>query len=254
MSAHAAWRLTIYGSVGGSAVQLSELYFLDAAQADLSVGGTPGASSGNGALAFDRNTATSWQSSGLPASIWYSMPNPCDVRYVRLRLGGVTAYIPRDPLDLRLSHSDDGGASWSPETAYILPLVSGTFTTSGDILISVYDRAAVSVGSLPLPGRLYQDMRHARVTSGVIADRVMFRSSASSPEAPFESGRVWLLRAADGFKAWEGWSDAQGYYRAEGLELGVAYIAVGIDPWGNHKTAAAGPVVATLTGVPPDTQ
>lgn len=97
-------------------------------------------------------------------------------------------------------------------------------------------------------GRLLQDMRHTTPTLGVIADRVMFRSSASSPEAPFATGRVWLLRAADGFKSWEGYSDAQGYYRAEGLELGVAYIAVGIDPWGNHKTAAAGPVVATLNG------
>ena len=55
---------------------------------------------------------------------------------------------------------------------------------------------------------------------------------------------MWLLRALDGFKAWEGHSDAQGYYRAEGLELGVAYIAVAIDPWGNHKTVGAGPVVA----------
>ena len=96
----------------------------------------------------------------------------------------------------------------------------------------------------PQPGRLLQDYRHTTTTVGVIADRVMFKASASSPEAPFVSGRVWLLRAVDGFKAWEGYSDAQGYYRAEGLELGVAYIAVGIDPWGNHKAVGAGPVVA----------
>ena len=101
-------------------------------------------------------------------------------------------------------------------------------------------------GAVPAsrPGRLLNDMRHTTPTLGVIADRVMFRASAASPEAPFASGRVWLLRAADGFKAWEGYSDAQGYYLAEGLELGVAYIAVGIDPWGNHKTVGAGPVVA----------
>lgn len=101
-------------------------------------------------------------------------------------------------------------------------------------------------GAVPAPklDRLLQDMRHTTPTLGVIADRVMFRASATSPEAPFASGRVWLLRAADGFKAWEGYSDAQGYYRAEGLELGVAYIAVGIDPWGNHKTVGAGTVVA----------
>lgn len=101
-------------------------------------------------------------------------------------------------------------------------------------------------GAVPAsrPGRLLQDMRHTTPTLGVIADRVMLKTSASSPEVPFSSGRVWLLRAADGFKAWEGYSDAQGYYRADGLELGVAYIAVGIDPWGNHKPVGAGPVVA----------
>lgn len=92
--------------------------------------------------------------------------------------------------------------------------------------------------------RLRQDLRHVNSTTGVIADRCMFKASASSLEAPFPGGRVWLLRALDGFKAWEGHSDAQGYYRAEGLELGVAYIAVAIDPWGNHKTVGAGPVVA----------
>ena len=101
------------------------------------------------------------------------------------------------------------------------------------------------------PLRLRQDMRHTTPTLGVIADRVMFRASATSPEAPFASGRVWLLRAADGFKAWEGYSDANGDYRAEGLELGVTYIPVGIDPTGQHKAAAAGPAVATLTGERP---
>lgn len=101
--------------------------------------------------------------------------------------------------------------------------------------------------------RLAQDMRYTVASSGVIADRVMFRASAASPEAPFVNGRVWLLRAADGFKAWEGYSDAQGYYRAEGLELGVDYIPVGIDPTGQHKASAAGPAVATLTGERPPT-
>jgi hypothetical protein len=73
----------------------------------------------------------------------------------------------------------------------------------------------------------------------------MFKATPSSPESPFANGRVWLLRLADGYKAWEGWSDAGGYYTATGLELGVEYIAVGIDPYRNHKATGAGPVVAT---------
>lgn len=79
---------------------------------------------------------------------------------------------------------------------------------------------------------------------GVITDRMMFRASPSSPEVPFATGRVWLLRLADGYKAWEGWSDAGGYYTATGLELGIEYIAVGIDPYRNNKATGAGPVVA----------
>ena len=97
---------------------------------------------------------------------------------------------------------------------------------------------------LPQPSRLPQDYRHNTPTTGRIVDYVMLKASPTAPEVPFVRGRVWLLRTADGFKAWEGYSDAQGYYRAEGLELGVAYIAVAIDPWGNHKTVGAGPVVA----------
>ena len=81
-------------------------------------------------------------------------------------------------------------------------------------------------------------------TTGTITDRVMFKATPSSPESPFAQGRVWLLRLVDGYKAWEGWSNAAGYYTATGLELGVDYIAVGIDPLRNHKATGAGPVRA----------
>lgn len=94
-------------------------------------------------------------------------------------------------------------------------------------------------------GRALPDFRHAAAATGVITDRVMFKATPSSPESPFANGRIWLLRLADGYKAWEGWSDAGGYYTATGLELGVEYIAVGIDPYRNHKATGAGPVVAT---------
>ena len=101
-------------------------------------------------------------------------------------------------------------------------------------------------GALPLPNnaRLAQDYRHNTPTTGRIVDYVMLKASPTAPEVPFARGRVWLLRALDGYKAWEGFTDAAGRYSAEGLELGVAYIAVAIDPWGNHKTVGAGPVVA----------
>ena len=101
-------------------------------------------------------------------------------------------------------------------------------------------------GVLPLPhnNRLAQDYRHNTPTTGRIVDYMMLKASPTAPEVPFVRGRVWLLRALDGYKAWDGFTDAQGCYRADGLELGVSYIAVGIDPWGNHKAVGAGPVVA----------
>lgn len=98
------------------------------------------------------------------------------------------------------------------------------------------------VGLSPPSIRLRDDWRNFRTSLGVISDRVMLKTEAG--ELPFANGRVWLLRAADGWKAWEGWSDADGYYTATGLELHVEYIAVGIDPYRNNKATGAGPVMA----------
>lgn len=106
---------------------------------------------------------------------------------------------------------------------------------------------------LPQPNRLPQDYRHSTPTTGRIVDYMMLKASPTAPEVPFVRGRVWLLRAFDGYKAWDGFTDAQGCYSADGLELGVAYIPVGIDPTGTHKASAAGPAVATITGERPPT-
>lgn len=87
-----------------------------------------------------------------------------------------------------------------------------------------------------------QDLRHLRPTNGTISDVMVLKTAGG--EVPFVNGRVWLLRYADGFKSWEGWTDAAGAYTAHGLETGVDYVAVGIDPTRQHKTTGAGPVVA----------
>ena len=105
---------------------------------------------------------------------------------------------------------------------------------------AMYSGAALQ----PAVGAGQQDYRVVAATTGTLSDRVMYRATPTSPEAPFANGRVWLLRLADGYKAWEGWSDAQGNYTATGLEVGVEYIAVGIDPYRNYKATGAGPVRA----------
>ena len=82
---------------------------------------------------------------------------------------------------------------------------------------------------------------------GSITDRVMFRAAPAAPEQPFANAIVWLLRLADGRPAWRGLSDAAGWYTADGLELGVEYVAVGIDAYRHFKSVAAGPVVAVAS-------
>lgn len=111
---------------------------------------------------------------------------------------------------------------------------------------SVNGRAAARFAGVivhRVDGRLARDFRHLITTSGTISDVVVLKTGGG--EMPFTNGRVWLLRLADGYKAWEGWTDAAGAYTATGLELGVEYIAVGIDPLRNHKATGAGPVLAT---------
>lgn len=111
--------------------------------------------------------------------------------------------------------------------------------------------AKINVPSMLLSVRYgQQDYRQSVPTTGSVRDRVMVKLTPSAPETPFATGRVWLLRLADGYKAWEGWSDAQGWYTARGLELGVEYIAVGIDPYRDHKATGAGPVVAVSEAAP----
>ena len=103
-----------------------------------------------------------------------------------------------------------------------------------------FSRAA----ALPVPGRLPQDYRYRLPSLGEIRDRVMLKTSPTAPEVPMPLARVRLFRYIDGFLAWQGFSDNQGYYHAKHLELGVVYEAMASDMSGEHKTVGAGRVVA----------
>lgn len=270
----ATWRLGFSSSQGGRYVQLTEVVFLDAGGADLSTGGTASASSEYGASytaakAFDKNINTDWctVSGNFPAWLQYQHGAPVDVAQVRIVCAANSAWLPPNELSVGLYSGD------SQETTHALTLLSGSFTSGATVILGVsafvpptllpLPRPAFLQGQhgmqfsglLPLPRaqKLAQDYRHANPTTGVIADYMMLKASPTAPEVPFARGRVWLLRAIDGYKAWEGYTDSQGRYRAEGLELGVDYIPVGIDPAGQHKASAAGPAVATLTGERPPT-
>lgn len=90
-----------------------------------------------------------------------------------------------------------------------------------------------------------------RDTTGTITanNRVMVKAGPDAPETPMAGARVRLHRKQDGYCAWEGISDAAGYYHASGLEVGLTYIPVAIDLSGNFECVAAGPVVAVKADV-----
>lgn len=99
------------------------------------------------------------------------------------------------------------------------------------------------VGVASGPGR---DWRFAAPNTGTITNnnRVMVKPEATAPEVPMAGARVRLHRLLDGLCAWEGISDAQGYYWPRGLEAGLWYYPVAIDLTGTHECDAAGPVQA----------
>ena len=93
------------------------------------------------------------------------------------------------------------------QLAYVARVVGLVGTTPSAALPPLFTRAS----SVRLASSVGRDWRLVGDTSGTIRDRVMVKLTPSSPESPFASGRVWLLRLTDGYKAWEGWSDAQGW-------------------------------------------
>lgn len=267
--ASTTWRLVFWSSQGTQYVQLTEVAFLDAGGTDLSTGGTARASSEysasfTAANAFDKSAGTDWcnVAGNFPAWLQYQHGAPVDVAQVRIVCSANAAWPPPNAAAVVLYSGD------AQETIHTLTLLSGSFTAGSTVILGVSafvppslvalpqpaflqgQRGMQFSGLLPLPRaqKLAQDYRHASPTTGVIADYMMLKASPTAPEVPFARGRVWLLRAIDGYKACECWTDAQGRYTAEGLELGVAYIPVGIDPTGMHKAAAGGPVVATESG------
>ena len=263
--ASTTWRLVFASSQGEQYVQLTEVAFLDVGGTDLSIGGVASASSEYSARyaaskAFDKRAATDWctVAGRFPAWLQYQHGAPVDVAQVRIVCAANSAWLPPNVDAVKLY---SGGAQ---ETRHALTPLSGSFTAGSTVILGVsafvppqlvaLPQPAFMSGKagwlfggahpLPLPSRLAPDYRHNTPTTGRIVDYMMLKASPTAPEVPFVRGRVWLLRALDGYKACECWTDAQGRYTADGLELGVAYIAVGIDPWGNHKAVGAGPVVA----------
>ena len=278
MNMAAAWRLYFAESAGGAYIGLVELAFLDNSGADLSVGGTASASSQFGAgyeveRAFDKSTATEWSTAhGAPFPAWiqYTHAAPVDVAKVRLVFPGNAALLPTaGSLSLRSGAALENSYSLALDSGSISPGATAVFAVlaiPGLSLAALPTIAAVQgnpahiynqAASLPAMARALRDFRVLGDSDGTWTDRVMFKAGASAPEQPFAGALVWVLRRADAALAWSGFSDASGYYTATGLERGVDYVALGIDPRdaaripagapGLFKTVGAGPFTVPLT-------
>lgn len=127
------------------------------------------------------------------------------------------------------------------ELSYPVGLVDANAAVLGNAPSAFTSAVGIEIGH-----RVRQDYRYVGDTTGTIANnnRVFFKADATSPEVPFAGARVRLHKLQDGSCVWSGWSDASGYYRATGLEVGREYYPVAIDPTRTHQVTAAGPVVA----------
>ena len=81
----------------------------------------------------------------------------------------------------------------------------------------------------------------------------MFKAAPTSPEQPFANALVWVLRRSDGYLAWSGFSDENGYYTASRLENGADYVAVGIDPRDAARIPPGAPGLFKPVGAGPST-
>ena len=255
---------------GGAYIWLAEVKFFGPGGATIPATGTP-LSGGDYSAAYAKANAfdgvendanSGWSSNTVPAWIGMQFASAEDVRRVDMIIHPQAASDSWPQAGQVVLESSSDGTTWGAAT----PVSGGTFVDYGTFgaggTVSVVEFVPPTVAPLPRAGRIQgrersrytttdplpragragYDLRQVTTTTGTIADQVVVK--AGGIDVPFANGRVWLLRLADGYKAWEGWSDAAGNYSATGLELGVKYVPVAIDPYGNQKATAAGPVVA----------
>lgn len=103
-------------------------------------------------------------------------------------------------------------------------------------------------GLIADPNHRLGDWRRTPPARGTVTNnaRVMVKPSAEDPERPMPGARVRLHHMRTGACAWQGMSDAQGYYSPYNLQVGASYIPVAIDLSGTYECVASGPVTAEL--------
>jgi len=248
MAAARFWRVSVASAQNATQVAFTEVAFLDAAGADLSVGGVAVASSVYNATlvaanAFDKvltsssrwaNAANQW-----PAWIGYDHGVPVDVKFVRILCdthpSSNNTQCPPDTYAVTIQSSADGSA-WVP--AGITVRHDGAWVNSATVLLGFADSTTAPAASRAL----------AAVTADVPAPAFATRTSRAQMARDVEFGgtdtitgtveryidahtnlpqkaRVSLLRARDKVLARQTWSDpATGAFSFPGIDTGSQHF------------------------------
>ncbi len=251
------WRLTILANTSGTTKGLAEFAMLGAGGVDLSVGGTASASSVSGSFsaanAFDKNTATEWQtvSTGNAESISYDHGAPVVAERVRISWTSNANLMPLNGVtSLRLQHSDDG-VSWS--RALMLSLTSGDFVAGTTAEFALNDLSAITtepVGGFVFAGSAlptgmptiylpdgevsYRDFEFGGF--GRIAGTV---KKDADPDIPLKR-RVRLHREQDGLLVREVWSHpVTGAYSFDYIDATKQYTVITYDYLHDYRAVIA---------------
>lgn len=262
------WGVLFTESLGAAYIGMAQIDFLDASNNSLCVGG----------VALSKHTHSGYYPANLfngnwsQSDAWYNVNGmfPCRVYYqhqtpvepfkLKIKWGNSSNYLPKS-VDHIFMCSTDNDSSWL--NFYKVSIESGSidtgqttiFTIGAEESLSFFTLANNAIDVKPHDNGLdaytsisstLANYSQGKLSNAKITDRAIYKTAPGSPELPMVFARIWLLRYEDGFKAWEGFTDANGYYHADGLEEGVAYIAVGIDGTRTYKVVGTGPVVASL--------
>lgn len=246
MAAHRYWRLRFDRAASGTSgyyIWLQEVSFRGATDNDLSVGGTPSASSVwdatyTAAGAFDKSTSgNGWCSASgqFPCWLAYDHGTPVDVKSVRVRphSGASASYFPLDKAFF-VEYSDDN-VNWTPMLTF-----ANTFSAGVETVVGVGDGGSfkyVAARISRLLGSAEQQTINRALFKG---HRVPFVVNLQTSGSGTISGtvtienipgsrKVRLYRKHDGMLIRETWSAANGAYSFTNIDPAWEYFVIAHD-------------------------
>jgi hypothetical protein len=247
MSSHRYWRVRFAKSNGSNTdIWLDEVSFRSAADADLSVGGTPIASGFYGAgyeaaNAFDKSVANNgWASpaSTFPCWIGYDHGAAADVSSVLITCADNSNASDELPVDgyVVLEWSDDG-STWNAEGQM-------TYRTSGDWAVGAVVRLVAGTPTARVISSVYSrlngNVQSQNVFRGTHVQGSVYRldivdggtgtiSGVVTIENIPGSRKVRLYRKHDGRLMRETWSAVNGAYSFSNIDPSLEYFVVAHD-------------------------